>query len=752
MLSFNSNLTDKLNASATAPVWLLKLFYDDEASATLLSDRHIEVGSDFYNGLVMSWGDLLQTIDIDDFTASPLSFSITLANTPNSIEGGRFSDLFSSRGYTNRTWELYLFAEGLADADKELIGKGVISGDVEHSHTSVKLRLLDMGAKHHKDIPTNTVLKGTYASASPKSWDKAIPMAFGDFDVRTDIGTVPTSTAEFDRHFTGGKFPAIITNKYNQSTKYVEAKPDASAVHTLDTENVYLYNNGHYAAFDDSSSQVAVDASSPIVKVRGNTCRAYIPCTDGGNMTDGDFSTSVTMTANAGNSYQAIDRGFAIPKIPKMGEYKAIKLFVDYASPGTAPGGGDTWRLTDGTIHLNLTWPSSSPYDLSVDISSYFTTTEQTDWDFEQDLTFELDTSSTSTATNITINQVGVEVEFGGDQNFESEVIEEETGYGGRWTATTRRGWKIDVKDPRPTLRIKRDFWRPVNVEYLYCSGKGRKYGSWIDADSRDNGYNETDLIENPAYIVESMLRDELSLTSSEIDYASFDSAGNTTDGDLLNTFNDSMTDVKFAFSQHTFSDSLAFADRVCKQSGIYFFFGGEGKAKVKARRQSYSSSNKTVDFNDIQLSLMNRTPVSAIRNDVQVNYAYDYGAKQTVNSVTSTDDSNLKDTTSQGSSASGYNRVQKLIVELDAILDKTTALNYGKALLAWLKDRRTVLDFHCLRPKYLDLEIADVIIFSNWPSDLKVFGDTVDSSDYFMVTDISKRPSGCKVKAVKVG
>jgi len=44
----------------------------------------------------------------------------------------------------------------------------------------------------------------------------------------------------------------------------------------------------------------------------------------------------------------------------------------------------------------------------------------------------------------------------------------------------------------------------------VYASVAGRKFRAWIDADSRSNGYNSGDLIENPAYIIESIIRDEI--------------------------------------------------------------------------------------------------------------------------------------------------------------------------------------------------------------------------------------------------
>lgn len=50
------------------------------------------------------------------------------------------------------------------------------------------------------------------------------------------------------------------------------------------------------------------------------------------------------------------------------------------------------------------------------------------------------------------------------------------------------------------------------SIENCYAQGKGRMFGRWTDNDgsARDNGYNENDLIEQPAYIIESILRDEM--------------------------------------------------------------------------------------------------------------------------------------------------------------------------------------------------------------------------------------------------
>lgn len=50
----------------------------------------------------------------------------------------------------------------------------------------------------------------------------------------------------------------------------------------------------------------------------------------------------------------------------------------------------------------------------------------------------------------------------------------------------------------------------------IFESGKGRKFGSWIDSPDHSNAFNSGDLIENPAYLIESLLTDELSLKVKE--------------------------------------------------------------------------------------------------------------------------------------------------------------------------------------------------------------------------------------------
>ncbi len=63
-------------------------------------------------------------------------------------------------------------------------------------------------------------------------------------------------------------------------------------------------------------------------------------------------------------------------------------------------------------------------------------------------------------------------------------------------------------------------------ITTIYSDKEGRKFGTWIDAAGRTNSYNANELIENPAYVIETLARDEVSLATAEIDTANFDAAG----------------------------------------------------------------------------------------------------------------------------------------------------------------------------------------------------------------------------------
>jgi len=184
-------------------------------------------------------------------------------------------------------------------------------------------------------------------------------------------------------------------------------------------------------------------------------------------------------------------------------------------------------------------------------------------------------------------------------------------------------------------------------------------------------------------------------------------------------------------------------------------FIGGDGKFKIKTLRRptDYASADKTIDYDDIVLKSISRTSLGSVRNDITINYNQDYGQDQFLSSET-TSDSGAN--SSQSNDVEGVNQVLKLELDADT-LDSTTATQLADAYLTIFKDRKTILTFDCPRSKYNDLEIGDIVDFENWDTNIKIYGtalvnSTGDSTaDYYMVTDITKRPNGCSIKAIKV-
>ena len=780
MLSFDSSLTDALTSHATDAFFTLKVFYNAEGATDVihLSDQDRVDGSDNYYGLVVSWGSVTHSLDFFNFTTSIANTTIRLINTDNTIQGGRFSDLFSTLNFANRKWELFVntSSAGTYDTDARKIGMGIISGDIKYDVDFVSLTLLDFGGRQHAKVPTNVVSSG--ANTRAFNINKPIPMAYGDCTERTDIGTVPSGAANFSIHklFNRSAFPAIITDEWEASSGLTEATPDSVTMNALDASKIYYYDRDFYSFCNGNAT---INNATPLITFKGSSWKIYVPLHATGasaQSRDSDFSTSDNLTANN----NVVTFTYAMPELPVLGTYVGIRALLNYGTKtgdDIQIGAGDLFEIYNAASPgVALDMPD--PADESVDISGEWTANQRTAWDFSTTLTIQLDMSGSGGATVVPIIEVGVEIEYTPDKILTQDYTE-----------------LVEVAAPNHMLlgfipvaagNVEKEVWKtrtvriatPFKADYIYWSGKGREYGDWIDdidggTDNRtdhngsepDPNYTAGDLIENPVYIIEDILRTELGMDAgvdgSDIDIESFDRAGNAqldgTRGDISFIYNDAIADIKFAFSQFRFINSKDLINRICSQILSWVFLGGDGKFKIKTLRRptDYASADKTIDFKDIDLKSISRTALGSVRNDITVNYGYDYAQGQFNLQANDTD------ATSQGATVDGVS--QALVLEIDAdILDPDTAgATAGKgmadAYVAIFKDRKVILEFDCKRPKYLDLEITDIIDFENWDSSISIYGDAMvnstgdNTADYYTIQQISKRPNGCSIKAIKV-
>lgn len=126
-----------------------------------------------------------------------------------------------------------------------------------------------------------------------------------------------------------------------------------------------------------------------------------------------------------------------------------------------------------------------------------------------------------------------------------------------------------------------------TNEDYALAVCEGREFGSWITESGRSvGGFASGDLIEDPAFIIESLLRDELGLTTADIDTASFDAAY---DSDIDARLN--LTEQKNAFDV---------IKKIAEQSRFCFAWSTASKARLIPLHVESPTINRTIHFSQI--------------------------------------------------------------------------------------------------------------------------------------------------------
>ncbi len=250
-----------------------------------------------------------------------------------------------------------------------------------------------------------------------------------------------------------------------------------------------------------------------------------------------------------------------------------------------------------------------------------------------------------------------------------------------------------------------------TGITQFYAAMGGLEFGAWIDADSRNNGYDAADLIENPAYIIESILKDELGLANADVDYAAFDVLGNDTDGDIK--------DYKFAGQVINDINSRDLIDKLCKQSMTRQFKNEDGDETIKF----YDSSAASIlDFDEDMITNIScgRTPLNDLYNEFYVHYNKNYATghlekiKYVDAALNNFDADGAAYVTLCDDSQTNYGQVNRLVIEADWIRDDATAELLCKALVNYYSLRHYETTFTTF-PRYgIKLELCDVISIDN--------------------------------------
>lgn len=162
-------------------------------------------------------------------------------------------------------------------------------------------------------------------------------------------------------------------------------------------------------------------------------------------------------------------------------------------------------------------------------------------------------------------------------------------------------------------LRVRMRYVADENIESAFAACEGREYDTWIS--SRSSNYSSGDAIEDPAGIIEDIIRNELSLSSSDIDLTSFINAENTSVKARINLHSKNMMNSNRVIRQ------------LAEQSTFAFVWTGAGKAKLIPLNESSPTTNRTIPWSHIKGDIeISKAKDIITQLEVQSRYQQEYG------------------------------------------------------------------------------------------------------------------------------
>jgi len=297
MITFSDAYKFAAYSSVTDERWYAKLYYDDAGANDFLgiaSEDMLISGVQYY-GIVLSWGEILDTINIKNSSAAISDMGIDCANN---LKSGMFSDVLygGSNKYINRKFELFSYLN--STSIQLYTGKLV---RVSASDDIVSLSIEGYKPWDKISIPSTKSLNGNYE-----------PVSYGDF-------VQDTNTNFFTSKFL---YPMPFEYRKNNNLYFVAGRTLATGA------EIYFYDSGidKFIEFSDSASATisAGDAYLTSIPIKCTRVTNFRPSAEG---TD-DFSATASAydedsDGSSNNSTSA--------RYPSSGEYE-----FDNTASGTA--------------------------------------------------------------------------------------------------------------------------------------------------------------------------------------------------------------------------------------------------------------------------------------------------------------------------------------------------------------------------------------------------------------------------------
>lgn len=671
--------------------------------------------------------------------------TITLAS-PEFNDDKRFDEEIESYNFENRTVEIYLAmwkGSNPAYTDILLKYRGVIV-DIKYSYGNYLLMVESAVLKRHKTIPGMVLTEINYPDMPKQNAGKVAPLLYGDvsFGATTYAGSYKAA-------------PCIKVDK--NKDKYVvagnhireQASPKAFLYHSEADRWQDLYYRDpawlfsitygrptilHLVAEDQAGSDILGATKSQPDRQGTQTTP---PNLDYSNAVDADGFSHVTLTAGQ-KLYLRVPMPANIGQILWEDEESEgnprLYLYVSYANMTgevkaryyNATFQGGIGRFSDG---VTLVGALPLRYNFGEDKSAHGS---------QEDIS---DLNDRWRADEIASYEWGIEVISGSIEIREMHLTVLDT--------FIVAVFPTRASLPFPAYREWLMEWvrlglKPFNelrsADKVHTDAVGADFGTWITENSRSSGWLPGETIEGAGYPVEAILRDELGLTSTEINYQSFDALGKKWDGSRVFEL---MTAV--ICSQQ---DSRKIIAEFCRNLRTLHFCNYEMKETMRALDNE--TAVKTIDRTTIleESIKVELSPLDCVYNELEIkfdqhwsngafrrakfvnasthNFVYDGGNSRAGGASPATYTGVCVD------SQAKYNMTRKFVFEAAWASHLQVGENIAKWFCIWLAYRKYIVEFKT-GLDHLELELGDQVKI-----DHTLLPAGVSNSSGFILFDIS--------------
>lgn len=681
------------NAEGT---FIIKIIGD--TSTFYISDRVIDLPDSSIKTLavVKSFGDISQKIDLFTKKVSISNVKLKLVNAPYFAGSSGMiplSDKLGDEGIVNVAAAIYYWFEGITDIDDCLkVFDGLVQPMKKATPETLDLEILDNSVFYHKNIPSGLIDESTFPQSPVQARGQYIPLVYGAFT---------------KNEMTLGGLAECHWLESNKIVLSDHVSKSVSQLWVLDE------NLGKLVRLDTADWSENLDDSdrTTIELTAQPKASCFIYPHDYGLFNSTDPYYDGYPFRNHENSLDRDDATAMNCTSPYLvGGHPDCDGTIRYYFHESLADGG-TWDKVYAEIHYDTLDTS----EVQNHVFYYYANTVNGSWNMET-----MDGADQWNSMDITSILATDSIGW-------SDICDTSDDHTDRFMIITAdfnptTGGPTEVSIVRG-VRIRIDYWPAIHPGVrIFAECEGRKFGSWIDEGGRSNIFDEGDLIENPAYIIESILRDEMGLTSSDIDVSSFDDVwGDTTSWDLaINILQSICTNNLF--------ENIGF------QAKCHAYFSSQGIAKIDLIDDTVTSEDGSVVKNDISLPHieMDQGNIKTLINSVDILYCPEgsFGFQYTLSAENST-------------SQSDYNITKHKTIKADFIQQSAVATllsNHIVGSSGYWKDIQEEIKIRMLTFDKIAWEIGDRIEPDSSVNDIfELFGDDFGSATnapLFIITE----------------